>query len=210
MAVGTHTGEACSEKGYFVKDSIVLACDILECTPWLEFGDTDLTFSEPDTDAAPVAPPLPWPLDADEPEATAAADGSAAPVGGAAVAAGTAAVAAAAPPTGAPAAGSKGLPPAAPAAAAAAGKDSAIARLLGQAGLQLSTVPQPESMAAPLGSMAAAAGATVHIQALLQKKLSEDEELLQSFCKGMRAYLQVLPLARLNVLSVTQLSPHNA
>lgn len=109
-----------------------------------------------------------------------------------AVIAGAATATAAAPPSGAPAAASKGLPAAAPAATAAAGKDSAIARLLGLAGLQLSTVPQPESMAAPVaGPLAAAAGATVHIQALLQKKLAEDEELLQSFCKGMRAYLQV-------------------
>lgn len=181
---------ACSEKGYFVKDSIVLACDILECTPWLEFGDTDLTFSEPDADANPAAPPLPWPLDADEADASAAADGSAPAVGAAAVAG--AAAAAVPPPTGVAAtAAAKALPPSAPPPAAAAGKDSAIARLLGLAGLQLSTVAQAESMSAPLGPMAAAAGATVHIQALLQKKLAEDEELLQSFCKGMRAYLQV-------------------
>ena len=39
-----------SEKGYLMKESIVLACDILECTPWLEFGDADLTFSEADAE----------------------------------------------------------------------------------------------------------------------------------------------------------------
>jgi hypothetical protein len=42
---------ACSEKGYIVKDSVILACEILECTPWLEFGDADLTFSDSDVDA---------------------------------------------------------------------------------------------------------------------------------------------------------------
>jgi hypothetical protein len=41
----------CSEKGYLVKDSVILACEILECTPWLEFGDADLTFSDSDVEA---------------------------------------------------------------------------------------------------------------------------------------------------------------
>lgn len=39
-----------AEKGYLVKESMILACDILECTPWLEFGDADLA-SEGDCDA---------------------------------------------------------------------------------------------------------------------------------------------------------------
>ena len=154
----------CSEKGYFVKDSIVLACDILECTPWLEFGDTDLTFSEPDLDAVPAVPPLPWPLDeetADTVSALAGASETTAALGG-------------------PAASS----------APKVGKESAISRLLNLAGLQLTTAPQPEAVATAWGA-AAAAGATVHIQVVLQEKLAEDEELLQSFCNGMRAYLQV-------------------
>jgi hypothetical protein len=155
---------ACSDKGYFVKDSIVLACDILECTPWLEFGDTDLTFSEPDVDAGPAAPQLPWPLEDEVTDAgNAAAGGAEAPAA-----------------TGAPAASvvSKG------------GKETAISRLLNLAGLQLSTALQPEAVATAWGT-AASAGATVHIQVVLQEKLAEDEELLQSFCNGMRAYLQV-------------------
>jgi hypothetical protein len=49
----------------------VLACDILQCTPWLEFGDSDLTFS--DTEAEPVsrAPPCShWALSPDRPGPT--------------------------------------------------------------------------------------------------------------------------------------------
>ena len=158
------SGRLCSEKGYFVKDSIVLACDILECTPWLEFGDADLTFSEPDVDSVPAVPPLPWPLDED------VADTASAPAGTSDAAAACSGPAASAV--------SKG------------GKETAISRLLNLAGLQLSTAPQAEGSAAAWGA-AAAAGATVHIQVVLQEKLAEDEELLQSFCNGMRAYLQV-------------------
>lgn len=144
----------------------MLACDILECTPWLEFGDTDLTFSEPDVDSAPAVPLLPWSLDDDVADTASTAAGA------------SAATAASAGPPG-PAA-SKG------------GKETAISRLLNLAGLQLSTTPQPEAAATAWGA-AAAAGATAHIQVVLQEKLAEDEELLQSFCNGMRAYLQVPP-----------------
>lgn len=154
----------CSEKGYFVKDSIVLACDILECTPWLEFGDTDLTFSEHDGETVPAVPPLPWPLDEE------VADTASAPAGTSETTA------------------TSGTPAAA--VASKGGKETAISRLLNLAGLQLSTAPQPEAVATAWGA-AAAAGATVHIQVVLQEKLAEDEELLQSFCNGMRAYLQV-------------------
>lgn len=66
----------CSEKGYLVKDSIVLACEILECTPWLEFGDADLTFSDSDAEAPlPAADPCDhWPRES-EGDAAAAAEG---------------------------------------------------------------------------------------------------------------------------------------